>query len=1168
MRIWSTAAIYNASPADSAHNAIEDKPRQLASLSNHSGTIHAVRFSPNGKYIASGADDKIVCVYALGGTAAGGVGAAGNISYSFGSEDAASPVENWRTIRRLIGHDNDVQDLAWSYDSSILVSVGLDSKVVVWSGFTFEKLKTISNHQSLVKGITFDPANKYFATASDDRTIKVFRFTSPQPNATAYDSTSNFVLETTITAPFTNSPLSTYFRRCSWTPDGNHIVAANAVNGPVSCAAIVSRGSWDSDISFIGHEAPVEVCKCAPRLYALNPLNASSSGADIPTRTVIATASDDKALSLWITSNARPVIVMQDLSGKSFSDLAWSPDGMCLFATALDGSIIALKFAEEDIGYPMPLEENERCLQRFGANRRGAGIAESTGGLLLEEQSKAVEQRNVEGRMGALMGDHHASGHAPPVPSANDDNDVTMAGEAPPSNVQTNAEQEKEKEKKEREKEKEKEKDPGRTTPEPHTDQLERLKQRPTYTKEGKKRIQPLLISSAGATASSLPQPKLLSARRDQDYDRHDIPQSVLDLSKPFDRLPRGGLAALLLGNKRKYAQISDDEGENTIEKRVAVSSRNGTATPIVKNTPDGLRPVEPGDTATRESEHRTPDFIRPAVVNPSTTVSQLRLAVPKVRASIVKAIDANGNPTEGGPSSSTLSRPRAETVLEARNPPNGTSPVGRQYHDREPTRVSVTRGDQLLWQDFLTKPVLHVTGNKKFWAAACEDGAVYIWTPAGRRMVNTLVLEAQPVILECMHGWLLVITAIGLCYVWNISTMTAPHPPVSLAPVMDIAVHSLNPTGATSNAPAITNARISSQGRIIVCLSNGDGYSYSPMLYTWQRLSEGWWAVSSQYWNTTDASVGNLQAGTGIKSNDNQKNKTSGNGSGNNDDNTHKNKNDSINDSNRTNNTNNLNPAANEAIPSALVSAGIIPFLERNTTNEVLLRGRGYFLQRLIKSLLSREGFETFESSASIAHLENRIAAALSLGAKEEFRMYLNMYTKRLGAEGLKAKVEELLESLLGGIFQDNEDDDDDDDVDDDDYDDEDGAGEEARDDAATNVARSRRRTRRKDGEKEQDDPTTTGLLCGWSRRELLAEVILSLGMFLDPHSFCPFSLLVIYVLFFLHTPRELVTLTLQPNKQTGKYRNLQRITVPYAQLLGMLNENSNEDHNMTGDL
>lgn len=60
VRIWSTEAIYNTGNPEFA-----GKPKQLASMSNHSGTIHTVRFSPNGKYLASGADDKIVCVYTL-----------------------------------------------------------------------------------------------------------------------------------------------------------------------------------------------------------------------------------------------------------------------------------------------------------------------------------------------------------------------------------------------------------------------------------------------------------------------------------------------------------------------------------------------------------------------------------------------------------------------------------------------------------------------------------------------------------------------------------------------------------------------------------------------------------------------------------------------------------------------------------------------------------------------------------------------------------------------------------------------------------------------------------------------------------------------------------------------------------------------------------------------
>lgn len=59
VRVWSTESIY------SSHDKSYSKPRQLCHMSHHLGTIHSVRFSPNGRYLASGADDKIICIYHL-----------------------------------------------------------------------------------------------------------------------------------------------------------------------------------------------------------------------------------------------------------------------------------------------------------------------------------------------------------------------------------------------------------------------------------------------------------------------------------------------------------------------------------------------------------------------------------------------------------------------------------------------------------------------------------------------------------------------------------------------------------------------------------------------------------------------------------------------------------------------------------------------------------------------------------------------------------------------------------------------------------------------------------------------------------------------------------------------------------------------------------------------
>ncbi|PSN73011.1 protein HIR1 [Corynespora cassiicola Philippines] len=963
VRIWSTEAILN------SNNPDYTKPKQLAAVSHHSGTIHAVRFSSNGKYLASGADDKIVCVYALDPNAP--------THTAFGSNEPP-PVENWRVLRRLIGHDNDVQDLGWSFDSSILVSVGLDSKVVVWSGHTFEKLKTLSNHQSHVKGITFDPANKYFATASDDRTIKVYRFTPPPPNATASDQVGNFVLEHTITTPFQTSPLTTYFRRCSWSPDGAHIAAANATNGPVSSVAILTRGSWDGDISLVGHEGPTEVCAFSPRLFHREPPNPNDPNSVAGSVTVVACAGQDKCLSIWNTSYARPFIITQELARKPISDLAWAPNGETLFVTSLDGSIMVVMFEPGELGFPASMQENESALSKYGAGRK-VGIVEGTDALLLEESSKTGELKGVQGRMGALMGD----GGAVQPPQITNGTNGTL-----PSVPLTNGS--------------------ASTQPqvpaEPPADQrVEKLKQRVTTTKDGKKRITPMLVSSSsGVGESSLPQTQLISATTTTGG-RSDNPHNILDLSKPYDGYPRGGLPSMLLGNKRKFAELEGDE-DRQIEKRVANSARPGGAA-IVLNAENGLIP--PAAAGSRGPDlQETPKVLRPSIINPALSVSQVRLAVPKVRSIIVRTMDGSEPPQTNGDAANVDT-----VILEARNA-HGPSRTGRPQ-DHDPARITCSKKGQALWQDFVPKSVLLVTGNLNFWAAACEDGTVYVWTPAGRRILNAMILEAQPIIMDCRGWYLLCITAVGMAYVWDLKTMSSPHPPVSLGPILDIAAHTQGPH--LTRSPGIIFARLNSEGRIIAAMSNGDGYSYSPDMFVWQRISEPWWAVGSQYWNTTDSSLGNV---TSSKEKPASKDE-------------------------------------NDQVSPENISAGIIPTLERNTTNQFLLQGRAFYLQRLIKALISAEGYETFESTVSVAHLENRVAAAKALGAKEEFKMYLSMYVKRIGAEGLKGKIEELLRSLTDNVLDGDED--------------------------------------------EEGQPNEEDLICGWKREELLKEAVLILGKHRD---------------------------------------------------------------------
>ena len=142
-----------------------------------------------------------------------------------------------------------------------------------------------------------------------------------------------------------------------------------------------------------------------------------------------------------------------------------------------------------------------------------------------------------------------------------------------------------------------------------------------------------------------------------------------------------------------------------------------------------------------------------------------------------------------------------------------------------------------------------------------------------------------------------------------NLKLRNSPHPPVSLAPILDSASMSQTEPMGSAN---ITIAAITQRGYPVITLGNGDAFTYSRDMYTWLRLSESWWAVTSQYW---DAS--------GLKP------------------------------------------------PSGSNVQGTLGLIERRTDDEVLKMGRGRYLQRILKTTSMKEGFKGLETAVSIGHLE-----------------------------------------------------------------------------------------------------------------------------------------------------------------------------------------------------
>jgi len=302
--------------------------RELRVLPKHPVAVSSVAFSPDGKLIATGADDNLIRIWRVGD---------GTLVRTIGGDEG------------LEGDRPRINSIGFSPDGRLIVSGSAGSKAALWDVSSGDEVAELSGHGGGVTSVSFSRDGKHVLTASRDRVAIVWDATgsSSEPwvaattivpqlgavTAAAFDPTGNRVL-----LGFENGEAGI------WRADGGErLIALEKHGSAVSSVAYSNDGnrlltaSYDKTLKVFDGTGQTLIARLVGHQDKIYSAGFSPDG------TRLISASADSSIRIWDASDLldatkeAELVVMRSRTQRVLA-AAYSPDGKLILAGSSDGT--------------------------------------------------------------------------------------------------------------------------------------------------------------------------------------------------------------------------------------------------------------------------------------------------------------------------------------------------------------------------------------------------------------------------------------------------------------------------------------------------------------------------------------------------------------------------------------------------------------------------------------------------------------------------------------------------------------------------------------------------------------------------------------------------------------------------------------------------------------